>query len=415
MKQRFILLMTVVLSFITQSHALNVGSVFSVSEGDVEKINYIVTAITPRRTVGIGNGNSQAHSALVNFGAITGFSIPETVTGPDGYTYYVTSVSDYAFQQETSLQLIGIPNTVETIGEYAFNNCTQLFSLSGGKGIKTIKSYAFTNCRQLSISNITGFSNVLETVGESAFANCNIFSWGNFPNSLKSIGASAFQNTKISSVTIPFGITEIPNAAFYGTNIANLTLPESVKTIGAQAFQNTKLSRITLPGNIETIQSLAFAGSANINQVIIKNAVPPTIATDAFDNYTAKLQVPKDCVSAYQSATTWKKFTSIEESSQYGVNYVFTTQIDNVDMTFRIIKANDNYKYDVSLGATTSNAIDNSYKGALTIPETFSMSSHNFTVTEIRSFALSYCKGLTSVTIPNSVTSIGMDAFASCI
>ena len=417
MKQRFILFMISVLSFITQSYALNVGSVFSVSVGDVEKINYKVTAITPRRTVSIGNGISEAHTALVNFGVVTSFSIPETVTGPDGYTYYVTSVSDYAFQQEPSLERIIIPSTVETIGEYAFNNCTKLYDLYGGDSIKTIKSHAFTNCRQLyiNISNTgnPGFGNVLETVGEAAFANCYNFSWGKFPTSLKSIGKYAFQNTSIASVTIPYGITEIPDAAFYGTNIAFLTLPESVKKIGAQAFQNTKLYMINLPGSIETIQSKAFAGSANIYQVTIKNAVPPTIATDAFDNYTAILNVPLDCTSAYQSATTWKKFTSIEESSQYGLNYVFTTQVNNVDMTFKIIKVNEDKKYDVSLGAL-STAIATSYEGALTIPETFNLSSHNFTVTEIRSGALSNCLYLTYVEIPRSVTRIGSSAFFGC-
>ena len=63
---------------------------------------------------------------------------------------------------------------------------------------------------------------------------------------------------------------------------------------------------------------------------------------------------------------------------------------------------------------------DNYYEGDITIPSTVSNGGTTYTVTSIGGSAVmgrsafSYCSGLTSVTIPNSVTSIGSSAFSYC-
>lgn len=55
------------------------------------------------------------------------------------------------------------------------------------------------------------------------------------------------------------------------------------------------------------------------------------------------------------------------------------------------------------------------YKGAVIIPSSVTNKSTTYTVTEIGSWAFYECTGLTSVTIPNSVTEIGYGAFRYCI
>ena len=59
-------------------------------------------------------------------------------------------------------------------------------------------------------------------------------------------------------------------------------------------------------------------------------------------------------------------------------------------------------------------ADNNSYSGSLVIPEKLYSGYGTFTITGIYAFAFDDCDGLTSVTIPNSVTSIGYMAFCRC-
>lgn len=56
-----------------------------------------------------------------------------------------------------------------------------------------------------------------------------------------------------------------------------------------------------------------------------------------------------------------------------------------------------------------------SYTGDVKIPETVTYSSLVFKVTSIGDYAFSNCSGLTSIEIPNSVTSIDWDVFINCI
>ena len=81
------------------------------------------------------------------------------------------------------------------------------------------------------------------------------------PEGVKAIGERVFYGCKsLESVTIPEGVTEIGGFAFRGcTGLRKVTVPESVKTIGRYAFGDCKsLENLTIPGRVEEIDKSAF-------------------------------------------------------------------------------------------------------------------------------------------------------------
>ncbi len=56
-----------------------------------------------------------------------------------------------------------------------------------------------------------------------------------------------YLQTKLTSLSLPEGITAIGDDAFCGCKISSLTLPSSLKTIGARAFSNNGITKLTHP------------------------------------------------------------------------------------------------------------------------------------------------------------------------
>lgn len=240
------------------------------------------------------------------------------------------------------------------------NNCT---SIVVEEGITAIGNYLFFYLNQ--VESVTLPSTVTE-IRNYAFASCFKAASLEIPSGVTVIGESAFTGCRVlPSVTIPAGVETLPKQCFYNCwALTSLTIPGTVKTIGQSAFGGcTALSELVIEEGVETIGMTAFSSSA-----LTGVTIPASVTSFSYDAFSGCSQLAAITVAEGNTVI----------SDVGGVVY-------NNDRSVLIV---------CPAGYTGNYEIDPS---CVTISDQAFMS----------------CASLTGVTIPASVTTIGLSAFQS--
>lgn len=150
------------------------------------------------------------------------------------------------------LNLIVLPETLETIGSYAFFNCS-IKSLIIPANVQTIGSDAFYYCQNLESVEIDG----TETVGDYAFCYCKNLKTVVLKN-IRTIGRYAFcECTSLSSVTMD-SVGSIGEYTFgWCTSVSSIAI--DAETIGSCAFRSCiSLTSAIIGNNVKSIGSYSF-------------------------------------------------------------------------------------------------------------------------------------------------------------
>ena len=329
--------------------------------------------------------------------------IPGTVEY-NSISYSVTSIGDYAFTNCNGLTSVTIPNSVTSIGGGAFSGCSGLTTVTIPNSVTSIGNYAFTNCNGLTSVTIP---NSVTSIGGRAFSGCSGLTTITIPNSVTRIGQNPFYNTGWYN-NQPDGILYV-DGWYLGikgnTNAPNgsLTIQDGTKGIAYGAFSGcTNLTSVTIPNSVTSIGEGAFSScigltTVNFNAINCRN----NSAFSAFSNCT--------------TSATLNIGTEVTEIPNYVFNNWTGLTIVNFNAT-NCTSAGRRGIWNGCTSFTTLNIGENvtnipssafygcSYLvGTLTIPNS---------VTSIGEDAFEECTGLTTITIPNSVNSIGNSAFS---
>lgn len=208
----------------------------------------------------------------------------------------VTKIGEDAFQDNTTITSVTIPDSVTEIGANAFAGCTNLTSVNyiGGDWSKlTIQSgnpAVEDAAKDAANEQLFDFEFILNNTAVVVISYKGTAADVTIPSRYKGkpvtvIDPVAFyNNSAVTSVTIPDSVTAIPDYAFgFCSQLTNISIPNSVTFIGFSAFNScTSLKSITLPSSLSTIQSYAFYNCGNLKTIRIPVSVT-SIGNCAFD------------------------------------------------------------------------------------------------------------------------------------
>ena len=347
---------------------------------------------------------------------VTAFSYCDnliSITIPDS----VTTIGDWAFQNCSSLTSVTIPDSVTSIGKYAFANCESLTSITIPDSVTTIGEGAFNDC--YSLTSVT-IGDSVTTIGTCAFANCESLTSIVIPDSVTTIGVWVFQNcSSLTSVTISNSVTTIEKGTFANCeSLTSVTIPDSVTTIGDSAFQNcssltsvaigdgvteivdyafeycSSLTSVTIPDSVTTIGDCAFRGCSSLTSVTIGNSVTEILYGTFGDCISlSNINIP-DSVT-YVSHYAFNNCSNLPIVD--GIRYADTCATAIMDTTLSRYSFKENIRF---LSCSFSNCKNLT---SLTIPDSV--------ISSIRTEQFAGCHSLTTVIIGSGVTSIEEGAF----
>lgn len=207
--------------------------------------------------------------------------IPPTIS-----SWPVTKIGEDAFQDNTTITSVTIPDSVTEIGANAFAGCTNLTSVNyiGGDWSKlTIQSgnpAVEDAAKDAANEQLFDFEFILNNTAVVVISYKGTAADVTIPSHYKGkpvtmIDHAAFHDSAVTSVTIPDSVTAIPDDAFaFCSQLTNISIPNSVTFIGFSAFNScTSLKSITLPSSLSTIQSSAFYNCGNLETIRIPVSV----------------------------------------------------------------------------------------------------------------------------------------------
>lgn len=363
---------------------------------------------------------------------LTSLSIGNNVEYVDGYafngcanlTYTVDGNAKY-LGNEVNPYLILVAATDKTITEcvingnceiilsYAFRNCEQLASVTIPEGIKRIESYAFYVCSALTAIELPS---TLTNIGQYAFTSCKGLTDLVIPAGV-SIGYYAFDSCS-NLVSVTFGNdVEIGYRTFYAcSGLTTITIGNGA-IIANSAFYNCRnLTTVTFSDNVAKMGNEAFTGCESLTYNVYENC-----------NYLGSEDNPYFALMSVVDTTVTD--ITIHEDCKIICDNVFI-RCTNLAM----LEVSENNECYTTVGGILYNKgkteiifVPKNVQGEVVIPDGVTVIKEPFggrnlitsvvlpdSVTSIEATAFMGCRNLTSITFSANLTSIGNSAFRNC-
>ena len=366
----------------------------------------------------------------------------------------VTEVGEYVFFGCTALEKVVFPGNLRILTRGMFSGCSSLKEVAVPDSVKEIRGSVFYNCSSLKSVSL---GNSVTLAGLSAFYGCagieNVYYSGGLAdwlaisffdgvaNPLNGGAALYLNGAPCTELVLPEGTVKVGNNVFFGCeSLTSVTIPASVTNIGSQAFSGCKNlaeiryegdltawcgidglanvttrevslyidgeplgSELTIPDSVTSVKYGTFLGCTGLTSVVVGDNVT-SISEGAFSGCSSLESITLPFVGNNADGTSAGLFGYIFGATEY----VGGTKVGQVYNDKEAVYCVPSRLRSVTI--TGGNVPQGAFSGCSMLTSVTIVDS----VTSIGSYAFRDCTGLTSVTIPDSVTSIGYAAFEDC-
>ena len=260
-----------------------------VPEGVTELSDSVFHNCSSLESVTIPAGvTSIGDSAFYGCKSLTSVALPEAVT----------SIGDNVFFNCSSLTSVALPEAVTSIGDNVFFNCSSLTSVTLPEAVTSIGNYTFFNCSSLTSVMLP---ETLTSIGSYAFSMCGSLTAIEIPEGVTTLGEYVFRYCEsLASVTIPGTVETMGFCDFLDCTALKTAGPIGAdcdirfgwtERIPDRAFSNSKLMHVTIPEGVTELGEKAFYWCGALKDVVFLGA-PPVISADCFSQVTAAAWYP---------------------------------------------------------------------------------------------------------------------------
>lgn len=238
---------------------------------------------------------------------------------------------EYQAFSGSKLQEVTLPDSLKSIGYSAFKG-TRITSINIPKNIERIEKTTFQDCLSLAKVTFATESKLIE-IDMNAFSGCSNLRTIVLPSSVFRINAECFYGcTNLESITLSQRIQTIPRSCFHGCeNLQFIDLPNSIRTIEDNAFYQCKsLTSIAFPEYTSSIGNQAFISCDKLTEVFVPKGLRVSWGFETFlhcnikkvylNSFPSKVTTPQGIINAFHlsSTTDYKVYVPVGMKSEYG-------------------------------------------------------------------------------------------------
>ncbi len=321
----------------------------------------------------IGDNNSNGGIGAYAINVYTEKGQEKLITDKDGYVFFDEEGARIFLGYAGAEKNIRLPLGVTEIYPRAFYRRKDIQSVILADTIQTIREYAFSYC---GIQTIEFGENLLE-IGDYAFTQSGLLEI-NFPDSLQTIGEQAFAECE---------------------NLKKLDFGNSVERIGEKAFiQCFSLEKVDIPDSVTSLGASAFVACSSLKEAIIGDQIK-----------AEKLDWFRSC-SSLQYLVLGDSLTAVNATAFAWMDSLRTVVIgDSIEIieerAFEECSNLTEVVFGKSLKTIKYATFQRTGLSQVSLPESLET---------LGSSAFAECKSLQNITLPNALKKISNNLFDYC-